>query len=696
MPYAPSTRLQYFQIAAPPPQAGFIGRDAEIIEGQRCLASSRLLTLTGSGGCGKTRLALRLADTIQAQYRDGVCLVELAAVADPRLVPQTVGAALDVREQPGRQLLDTLSEALQPRRLLLVLDNCEHVIEAAAQLAKALLRSCPGVKILATSREALRIPGEIARRVPSLSLPEPGHHGSDVLKSEAVQLFVDRAKSIAPAFELTPENTSAVARICSRLDGIPLAIELAAARIGQLKPEEIASRLEDSFRDLKAESGEAITRHDTLQALIDWSYDLLSDRERLLLRRLSVFAGGWSVEAAEAVCADARPDRIAASSVLDLMTALLEKSLVLVEDETAMRYRFLETVRRYAAEKLEETGEEAAVRARHGDYFLALAQHDGGANITGTLKALEREHDNYRAAMDWSAKTDGRVGLEITVALGHFWSTRGYMSEGRRRLEQLLGRGVDSPADVRAQALRWLGNLAWLEGRFEESASSYERALALCEEIGDRHGVAIALCGLGNVARHQQDYDRARVSYEGSLLLYREVGDRKAISMVLNNLGAVASNVKEIDRAISLYREALAISRELNDKWGLASRLGNLAEVTMYKGENDAAAAMHRESLALWAELGDPRSIAEGLEMYVQTLCAQGRMELAATLLGAVEALRHAISCPRPPVDQETIQKALDSARSVLGDERFDKAWREGLAMGPEEAVSRALEDRPK
>ncbi len=681
MPFASTTRLRYFEVAAPRREAGFVGRDAEIVEGQRCLASARLLTFTGPGGCGKTRLALRLADTIQGQYRDGVWLAELAPVSDPRLVPQAVATVLGVREQPGRPIVETLSETLHPRKLLLVLDNCEHVIEAAAQLATALLRSCPSLRILATSREALRIPGEISRLVPSL------------MESEAVRLFVDRAKSLVPTFELTASNTSAVVQICRRLDGIPLAIELAAARIKLLTPEEIAAGLDDSFRLLKSEPGEALPRHETLQALIDWSYDRLSDSERLLLRRLSVFAGGWSVEAVEAVCTD--DAAIAPREVLDLMTALMEKSLVIVEDEASMRCRFLDTVRRYAGEKLEESGEDAAVRSRHSDYFLTVAAHDGSGDIPERLNNLERERDNFRAALDWNTKTDGRanVGLRIAEALGRFWSLRGYFSEGGSWLRQLLERAKDAPEGVRARALRWLANLAWLEGRFEEAESIHEKALALCQRTGDKRGVAIAMCGLGNVARHKRDYDRARDSFEGSMAIYREMGDRAGIALLLNNLGALASNVNEIDRAISLYREALAMSRELGDKWGIASRLGNLAEATMYHGENDEAAAMHRESLAIWGELGDRRSIAEGLEMYVQTLCAQGRMELAARLLGAVETLRKAIGCPRPPVDQETIQKALDSARSTLGAQRFDAAWSEGLALGPEEAVAQALQE---
>jgi len=701
MPYASSTRLNPLPISTPRPQTGFVGRDAEILEGQRCLSRARLLTLTGSGGCGKTRLALRLADTIQEQYRDGVWLVELAAVSDPGLVPQTVAAVLGVREQPDRPLVESLSEAVGSRRLLLLLDNCEHVIEAVASLAGALLRSCRAVSILATSREALRIPGEISRRVPSLSLPDPKRHGSDVMESEAVRLFLERATSLVPTFALTAGNTPAVARICRRLDGIPLAIELAASRIRLLTPDEIASRLDESFRLSASEPGRELPRHQTLQALIDWSYNLLSERERVLVRRLSVFAGGWSMEAAEAVCTDSPGppsppgSAITAPAVLDLMTALVEKSLVIVEDESGMRCRFLETVRQYADEKLLESGEAADVRARHGDYFLALAEQDGGGDISEKLKPLEREHDNYRAALDWSYKTEGRVtvGLQIAAALGHFWSTRGYMSEGRMRLEQLLEHAGDSPTQVRAQALRWLGNLAWLEGRYDEAESSYEMTVAIAESLGDRRTISIALAGLGNIARFRRDYDRARALYERSLVLYREFGDRKGIAMLLNNLGAVASNVNEIDLAISLYREALAISRELGDRWGIASRLGNLAEVTMYKGDNDAAAAMHRESLALWAELGDPRSIAEGLEMFVQTLSAQGQMELAATLLGSVEALRSAIGSPRPPVDQETIQRALDSARAALGGPRFDEAWSAGLAMGPEEAVARALQD---
>jgi predicted ATPase len=701
MSLATTTRLVPLEITAPRAQTGFVGRDGEIAEGVLCLGSARLLTLTGSGGCGKTRLAIQLANTIGGQYPDGVWLVELAAISDPRLVPQTVAAVLGVREQPGRSLLDTLSTTLRSRRLLVVLDNCEHVIEAAAPLAKALLSSCPNLRILATSREALRIPGEISRRVPSLSLPGPGRRGSDAMKSEAVRLFVDRAKALVPAFALNAGNTDAVAQICIRLDGIPLAIELAASRVKLLTPGEIASRLDDSFRLLTGGPGRALPRHQTLQALIDWSYDLLSDTERLLLRRLSVFAGGWSVEAAEAVCVDdpgsrARPGiAIAREDILDLMTALMEKSLVIVEDEASMRCRFLETVRQYAGRKLEESGEAAALRDRHGDHFITVAEQGRKGDLAERLKSLEREHDNFRAALDWSCKADGRaqVGLKIAESIGSFWSIRGYFSEGRTYLTQLLERGAAAPAELRSRALRWVGNMAWLEGRFEESERGYGSALALSEEAGDKVGIAIALCGLGNVARHRRDYDRARDALEKSLAIYRELEDRDGIAALLNNLGALASNENQIDRAIALYREALAISRDMGDKWGIASRLGNLAEVTMYHGETDEAAAMHRESLALWVEIGDPRSIAEGLEMFVETLCAQGRMDLAARLLGAVESLREAIGAPRPPVDQGTIQKALDSARSALGAQRFDKAWAEGLAMGPEEAVARAIEE---
>jgi non-specific serine/threonine protein kinase len=686
----------------PRPQTGFIGRESEIAEGRRCLASARLLTLTGSGGCGKTRLAIELAESIRSEFPDGTWLVEFASISDPTLVPQTIAAALAVREQPERPIIETLSETLAPRKVLVVLDNCEHLLESAARTAETLVRSCPGLKVLATSRESLRIPGEVSRRVPSLSLPDSGRHGTEILKYEAIRLFVQRATSIVPTFSLTPKNAIAIAEICRRLDGIPLAIELAAARVRLLTPEQIASRLDDSFRLLTAGPRGALARHQTLRAMIDWSYNLLSDTERLLLQRLSVFAGGWTVEAAEAVCVDDPSERaegrvaISPSDVLDLMTELVEKSLVLVEDQTPkMRCHFLETVRQYALERLEESGEAEATRDRHGDYFLGVATlRDPRADTAETLKSLEREHDNFRAALDRSASVGARAvqGLRMAAALGSFWGVRGYMSEGRTRLSQLLERASDAPPDARVRALTNLGELAWLEARYGESSASYEEGLSLSRATGDKRGMADCFCGLGNVARYTRDFARAREALEESLVIHRELGDRKAVAGLLNNLGAVASNERQIDRAISLYKEALSISREIGDRWGVASRLGNLAEVTMYHGEVEEAAAMHRESLGIWLEMRDLRSIAEGLEMFVETLCAQGRMELAAKMLGAVEALRKAIGCPRPPVDQETIQKALDSARSVLSDQDFNKAWSEGLALSPEEAVAAAME----
>ena len=686
----------------PRPQTGFIGRESEIVEGRRCLATGRLLTLTGSGGCGKTRLAIELADATRAEYPDGVWMVELAPVSDPTLVPQTVAAGLAIREQPGRPIVETLSETLASRKLLIVLDNCEHLLEPAARTAETLVRSCPGLRILATSRESLRIPGEISRRVPSLSVPDSERHGEEIMKYEAIRLFAERAAVVVPTFEVTPRNAIAVAQICRRLDGIPLAIELAAARVRLLTPEQIATRLDDSFRLLTAGPRGALARHQTLRAMIDWSYNLLTDAERLLLQRLSVFAGGWSVEAAEAVCVDDPNQRgqgvaIHQGDVLDLMTELVEKSLVLVEDQASkMRCRFLETVRQYASDKLEESGEAEVIRDRHGDYFLSVATfREPRPDLAETLKSLEREHDNFRAVLDRSAHAGPRAvqGLRMAGALGKFWCVRGYMSEGRTRLKQLLERAPDAPADVRVRALVAMGELAWLEARFDESAASYEKGLELSRETGDKLRVADCLCGLGNVARHTRDFVRAREALEESLTIQREIGSPWAVAGILNNLGAVASNERQIERAISLYKEGLEISREIGDRWGIASRLGNLAEVTMYHGEVEEAAAMHRESLGIWLELGDPRSIAEGLEMYVETLCAQGRMELAARLLGAVEALRKSIGCPRPPVDQEIIQKALDSARSVLGVQSFDRAWSEGLAMTPEEAVAAAMEE---
>src|SRR5579884_1453224 len=488
----------------------FIGREKEMEEIKRLLSRTRLLTLTGSGGCGKTRLAAQVGADLLADFADGVWLVELAAIADPALVPQTVASTLGIREEPGQRLLETLQQHLKPKSLLLLLDNCEHLSAACAQLAETLLQACPNLRILASSREALGIAGELAYRVPSLSLPElprlPSAEAALVpalARCEATRLFVERAALSYPGFALTEQNAPAVAQVCVRLDGIPLAIELAAARIKVLSADQIAARLDDRFRLLTGGSRTALPRQQTLRALIDWSYDLLSEAERTLLRRLSVFLGGWTLEAAEAVCADAShaPPRaaamgagehaaapleagsrenaggpVAAEAVLDLLSRLVDKSLVLVEEsaEAEARYRLLETVRQYSRDRLMESEEARDLRCRHRDWFLTLAEGAErrlrGPDQVAWLNRLAQEHDNLRMALEWCrAEEDAgaEAGLRLAGALWRFWRVRGYLSEGRERLEAALAQASASERTAqRAKALYGLAALAWGQGDY--------------------------------------------------------------------------------------------------------------------------------------------------------------------------------------------------------------------------------------
>ncbi|MBI3461404.1 AAA family ATPase [Candidatus Acetothermia bacterium] len=483
----------------------FIGREREMAEIKQLLSSTSLLTLTGSGGCGKTRLALQVAADLLEEYPDGVWVVELAALSDPALVPQAVASTLDVREQPSRALMDTLTDYLKPKVLMLILDNCEHLLAACSQLADTLLRACPHLRILASSREGLGIAGEITWRVPSLAMPDSQRLPpmESLTQYEAVRLFIERAVAVLPTFQVTNPNAPAVAQICHRLDGIPLAIELAATRVKALSVEEIAVRLDDRFRLLIGGSRTALPRQQTLRAAIDWSFDLLSAVERILLCRLSVFAGGCTLEAAEEVCSG---ERIQKDEILDLVTHLVDKSLVWAQQHGGQtRYLLLETVRQYARDKLLEVGDSAHVRNHHLDYYLKLAEraepHLVDSQSLIWLEQLDWDYDNLRVAMEWaSGSNQTEAGLGIAGALGEFWFVRGYFSEGRRWLDALLSKGKGASASARAPALRTAGSMAWSQGDYSQTAAFYEEALALSRGLGDKRGIAWSLLGLGDAA----------------------------------------------------------------------------------------------------------------------------------------------------------------------------------------------------
>ncbi|HLV79226.1 MAG TPA: BTAD domain-containing putative transcriptional regulator, partial [Chthonomonadaceae bacterium] len=553
----------------------FIGREKERKDVQSLLEQTRVLTLTGIGGCGKTRLALQVAAEILEDYPDGVWLVELAALADPALVVQEISAAVGVREEAGQGLLQTLIRHLQAKQALLLVDNCEHLLPTCAALAQTLLSACSRLKVVATSREALRVTGEQVYRVPSLSAPDPLHlprqekdRAAIVSEYDAVRLFVDRATLHKPAFTLTQHNASAVASVCHRLDGIPLAIELAAARVPALSVEEIATRLADRFGLLTGGSRTALPRQQTLKAALDWSYDLLSPDEQQLLARLSVFAGGWTLKAAEAVCGADGYD------VLDLLASLIDKSLVIAEEcEGRTRYRLLETIRAYGWERLREAGEIETWCDRHLEFFLQLAETAEsrilGADLAQWLERLESEHDNLRAALEWRRQEKGtsEAGLRLAGALWRFWRVRGYYCEGREHLQAALSQdGARSPMPARAKALLGAGALSAEQGDYPAARALLEQCLALRRELEDRSGMGSVLNHLGRVAYEQGDMDAARALYAESLAICREAGNKQGVASALINLAGTTRLQGDLAATRALCEEALAISRELGDK----------------------------------------------------------------------------------------------------------------------------------
>ncbi|MCA1554440.1 MAG: adenylate/guanylate cyclase domain-containing protein, partial [Chloroflexi bacterium] len=494
---------------------------------KQLLTTTRLLTLTGSGGTGKTRLSLQVAAEVLDTYADGVWLVELAPLTDPALVPQTVASVLHVRAEAGRSITATLSDYLCDKQLLLILDNCEHLIEACAQFADAVLHASRETRILASSREALGIAGELAYRVPSLQLPISNAQLpiEELTRYESVRLFVERATFALPTFTVTHANAPAVAQICQRLDGIPLAIELAAARMKALSVEQVAARLDDRFRLLTGGSRTALPRQQTLRATMDWSYALVSEAERVLLRRLSVFAGGWTLEAAESVCSG---QPLATSDILDLLVRLVDKSLVVpdAQSEGASRYRMLETIRQYAREKLSESDEGDRVRDRQLDYFMRLAEEAEpkirSAEQMSWLHRLEAELENVRVALDWSgggANIEKR--LRLVAALDAFWGVRGHQTEGIEILRNLLARPEATARTLlRARALNTLSNLYWRIGNDHQGKIAADGALAIGRELHDTRTIADALLYLSNAKIWQRSDGEAQALLDQSLAMY--------------------------------------------------------------------------------------------------------------------------------------------------------------------------------
>jgi predicted ATPase/DNA-binding CsgD family transcriptional regulator len=664
--------------------------------------------------------------------------VPLAPLSDPDLVPQVVAlSVLGVKIRSERPLLDVLVEALLQKELLLVMDNCEHLVGACAALADHLLRACPNLKILATSRESLAVTGEVTRPVPPLTLPDAHRPLSveELRRYEAVRLFSDRAEAVGASFELDAKNAPAVARVCQRLEGMPLAIELAAAWVRTLSVGQIAARLDESFGLLKSQSRTADPRQKTLRATMDWSHELLSEQERILFRRLSVFAGGWTLEAAEEVCSGAGVEE---GEVLDLLTRLVDKSLVLVTEQTGVRrYRILETIRQYGTEKLEGSGEEQEVRGRHAAFFLALAEVSEAA-MWGTEEAawlgrLEAEQDNLRAALSWALGHDAELGLRLAGALRWFWYWLGNYGEGRGWLDGALAKcGPGTEPAARAEALHAVGWLAHDQGdigRAEAAAEEgielgrkaeiggnfaasfrnllgeaarhrgdYRQATALLEEgtafyrqAGDKRGIAWGLFLLGNTASLRGDHERATALYEEGLALSQELGGAQPLGDYLSRLGYERLLEGDHERAAALSEEAAALLRDQGYRGGLQFALNGLGWVALLRGDLERARAFHREGLLLCREMGDRLIASESIEGLACAAGAQGETERAARMFGAAQALREAAGHLRAPRASALREPYLEDARSKLDVLTWDSTFAEGRKMAFTEAVEYAL-----
>jgi predicted ATPase/DNA-binding XRE family transcriptional regulator len=691
-----------------------IGRDAETAVVRQLLgrADVRLLTLSGPGGVGKTRLALHVAEGAGAHFPDGVVFVSLSSLRDATLVPEAIAQALGLRGTVATPPLRAIMETVAGRELLLVLDNVEQVAEAAPEVASLLL-GCPGLKILATSRMALRVRGEQEYRVPPLELPvaADAQHGERLRCSPAVQLFIARARAVRPNFSPTPPDMAAIAAICARLDGLPLAIELAAARIAVLPPQALLARLERGLQLLSGGARDLPARQQTMRDTIAWSHDLLASGERLLFRRLAAFDGGWTLDAAEVVCGAGALDADSGipPDVLSGHAVLLDQSLLFrregmgkaaVEPPSGEpRFGMLETIRAYALEQLTASGELALIRARHCAYYLALAEAAEsqlrGAQQGAWLSLLEAELANIRAALGWSY-TEGEpsAGLRLTIALGRFWQYHSHLREGRAWLERGLARPGTAPG-VRAKALAVAGWLARNMGDLSEAAALLEQSLAVYRHLDppDPSGLAATLDSLGDTAYFTDDHSRARALHEEALSLRRSSGDQWGEAMSLNSLGWVVLAYGEHDRAAPLLDEALALTRQLKDQRGTAMVLGSQGLVALARADAATATATLTASLRLFHELNNPLDVALQLIGLAATASMRGQDIRSARLYGAAIRLceQNDLEHPDQAYWQRYYAPHLSRARTRLGTTEWTAALAEGAALTSDEAIAEAL-----
>ena len=673
----------------------FVGRERERAGVSEALDGHRLVTLCGPGGAGKTRLALAVAEHVVGAYPDGVFLAELADVTDPQLVPSCLASALSVRERADAGVVASLVEAIGDQRVLLVLDNCEHLAEACAELAAALLLACPDVHLLATSRQSLGVPGELAWRLAALTTPraEDTPAPEDLLRFESVQLFLARAGTFQPGFALTADNAPAVARICELTDGIPLAIELAAGRLPALAPEQIAGQLRDALGVLTSASGLLPRRQRTLRATIDGSYERLAPAERVLFNRLSVFSGPAGLDAVRAVCADAA---LPAVEVLDSLARLIDRSLVQAEAASQeTRYRLLELLRQYASERLADAGEAEVLRRRHAEHFMAMAEASYAENARGSQpewgRRLAGDGPNFRAALDWSLGAAPDLALRIAAGLSWFWHTRSNLAEGRRWLERAL-RAADGDPAARGQALHGVGQIAYRQGDCTAAQAFLAGALEIQRQLGDAPATARTLRSLGLAVLSLGDYRLADQCLEEALAIQRVHGDRFDVARTLGSLALTSIEAGRYEAARVQCEECVALARQSGDEWGLAISIGTQGELALEVGEYDAARSHLLASIGLLTRLNDAASVAYRLEGFARLAAACSDPERALTLAAAAAGVWRRSGAVAVPHWRRRVEESMAPCRRALSPLAAEAAEALGAAMTTGEAVAYATD----
>lgn len=716
----------------PEPMSSFVGRADDLAEVGNLLDSNRLVTLTGVGGIGKTRLALELARTQLDEYADGVWWVDLAPLAEPRSVPQAVATALGLREASGQTIEATLAAELAANELLLVLDNGEHVVEAAASLVARLLAASPDLTVLATSRRPLEVPGEAVWPMPLLDLPEVEESPNQMEDAEAVRLFVDRARAARPGFALTEANAASVARICRQLEGVPLAVELAATQVRALAPEQIQARLRERFERLGSGPPAAGTRHQSLEAALEWSYQLLAPEEQSLLRRLAIFRGGFTTEAAEAVCAGHGVD---CEAVVPALTGLVEQSLVRFD---GTRYRLLEPVRQFGETKLGTSNAAERTRQRHLAYFLRLAEAAeeklDGPDQTALFRELDAEHDNVRAALAWALRTEKvEQALRLAWAFARFWHNRGHWTEGRRWLEQVLQRREAASRQIQAKVLHRFGQTAALQGDNDNAQAALDEGLAMFRELGDRRATGYVLKTFGMIKAHEGKRDEARRLAEEALAIARDIGDeflamgslnnlgvhhneqgdlatarqrfeecrakaaatgnRRTLALSIFNLGKVANYEGQSDQARQLFEESLRHFRELDMKPEISGLTAKLGVLKLRQGNHEEAFNLLSESLAMSWNIGHQRRSMFTLSSLASAFQARGQAIEAAQLQGAATAALEQIDTVLEREERDLYERTATALQEALGDDGYKQAFEAGQALSLEEAIERATSD---